>query len=161
MRKGYVHNILGLSNQTGLSSVLEGKSEYWDAVQSYAKGGIDVMTCGPVPSAPSELLLGHTFREMMSWVNENYDLIILDTPPVLAVTDAALIARYAATSVLVARYHKTSEKEIENSIKRLLQAGVQVRGTILNDIMKSAALYYSSGYSQQGYGYTQRNKRES
>jgi tyrosine-protein kinase Etk/Wzc len=63
--------------------------------------------------------------------------------------------------VLVARYHKTSEKEIENSIKRLLQAGVQVRGTILNDIMKSAALYYSSGYSQQGYGYTQRNKRES
>jgi tyrosine-protein kinase Etk/Wzc len=62
--------------------------------------------------------------------------------------------------VLVARYHKTSEKEIENSIKRLLQAGVQVRGTILNDIMKSAALYYSSGYSQQGYGYTQRNKRE-
>lgn len=161
MRKGYVHNILGLSNQTGLSSVLEGKSEYWDAVQSYAKGGIDVMTCGPVPSAPSELLLGHTFREMMSWVNENYDLIILDTPPVLAVTDAALIARYAATSVLVARYHKTSEKEIENSIKRLLQAGVQVRGTILNDIMKSAALYYSSGYSQQGYGYTQRNKHES
>lgn len=160
MRQGYVHNIFGLNNQRGLSSVLEGKCEYRDAIQSYEKGGIDVMTCGSSPSAPSELLLGDKFRELMSWANENYDLIILDTPPVLAVTDAALTARYAATSVLVARYHKTSEKEIENSIKRLLQTGVQVKGAILNDIMKSAALYYSSGYSQHGYGYAPSNKRE-
>jgi len=154
MRKGYVHNVLGLNNACGLSSVLDGHVEWPDAIQHSEKAGIDVLTCGPQPQRPSELLMSERFQAVMSWINEQYDIVIVDTPPVLAVTDAALVARVAATTLLVARYEKTSVKELENCIKRLQQMGVQVNGTILNDIVKSAALYYDSGYSHYDYGYT-------
>lgn len=104
------------------------------------------------------MLLSERFIDIMSWVNEHYDIVIIDTPPVLAVNDAALVARAAGTTLMVARYDKTSVKEMENTVKRLQHVGVKVSGTILNDIVKSAALFYSSGYSQYDYGYASRKK---
>ncbi|EOZ9384006.1 polysaccharide biosynthesis tyrosine autokinase [Enterobacter bugandensis] len=154
MRKGYVHNIFKLNNQHGLSSVLGGSVEWQDAIQRFEKGGFDVLTCGPQPSYPVELLMNERFQTVMSRIDKEYDIVIVDTPPVLAVTDALLVARAAATTLLVARFGKTSVKEIENCRKRLQQMGVQVEGAILNDIVKSAAFYYHSGYSHYNYGYT-------
>ena len=98
--------------------------------------------------------MSERFQAVMSQIDKLYDIVIVDPPPVLAVTDALLIARAAATTLLVARFGKTSVKEIENCLKRLQQMGVQVNGAILNDIVKSAALYYNSGYSHYDYGYT-------
>ena len=155
MRKGYVHNIFKLNNHLGLSSVLGGNVEWQDAVQRFEKGGFDVLTCGPRPSHPVDLLISERFQAVMSRIDTLYDIVIIDTPPVLAVTDALLITRAAATTLLVARFGKTSGKEVEHSLKRLRQTGVQVNGAILNDIVKSAALYYNSGYSHYDYGYTQ------
>ena len=155
MRKGYVHNVFQLHNHRGLSCVLGGAAEWQEAVQRVEKGGFDVLTCGPQPSHPVELLMSERFQAVMSQIDKLYDIVIVDTPPVLAVTDALLIARAAATTLLVARFGKTSVKEIENCLKRLQQMGVQVNGAILNDIVKSAALYYNSGYSHYDYGYTQ------
>ncbi len=155
MRKGYVHNIFKLNNHLGLSSVLGGNVEWQDAVQRFEKGGFDVLTCGPRPSHPVDLLMSERFQAVMSRIDTLYDIVIIDTPPVLAVTDALLITRAAATTLLVARFGKTSGKEVEHSLKRLRQTGVQVNGAILNDIVKSAALYYNSGYSHYDYGYTQ------
>lgn len=160
MRQGYVHNIFGLENRHGLSCLLEGKRDLAEVIQHAEKGGIDVITCGPEPLRPLELLLSERFLSVMSWVNEQYDIVIIDTPPVLAVTDAALVARAAGTTLMVARFDKTSVKEMENAVKRLQHVGVKVNGTILNDIVKSAALYYSSGYSQYEYGYASRKKGE-
>ncbi|MED5719235.1 polysaccharide biosynthesis tyrosine autokinase, partial [Enterobacter hormaechei] len=160
MRQGYVHNIFGLENRHGLSCLLEGKRDLAEVIQHAEKGGIDVITCGPEPLRPLELLLSERFLSVMSWVNEQYDIVIIDTPPVLAVTDAALVARAAGTTLMVARFDKTSVKEMENTVKRLQHVGVKVSGTILNDIIKSAALYYSSGYSQYEYGYASRKKGE-
>ncbi|HHA2140370.1 TPA: polysaccharide biosynthesis tyrosine autokinase [Enterobacter bugandensis] len=154
MRKGYVHNIFKLNNQHGLSGVLGGSVEWQDAIQRFEKGGFDVLTCGPQPSHPVELLMNERFQTVMSRIGKEYDIVIVDTPPVLAVTDALLVARAAATTLLVARFGKTSVKEIENCRKRLQQMGVQVEGAILNDIVKSAAFYYHSGYSHYNYGYT-------
>ncbi|MEP8769980.1 polysaccharide biosynthesis tyrosine autokinase [Enterobacter bugandensis] len=154
MRKGYVHNIFKLNNQHGLSSVLGGSVEWQDAIQRFEKGGFDVLTCGPQPSHPVELLMNERFQTVMSRIDKEYNIVIVDTPPVLAVTDALLVARAAATTLLVARFGKTSVKEIENCRKRLQQMGVQVEGAILNDIVKSAAFYYHSGYSHYNYGYT-------
>lgn len=152
MRKGYVHNIFKLNNHHGLSSVLGGSVEWQDAIQRFEKGGFDVLTCGPQPSHPVELLMKERFQTVMTRIDKEYDIVIVDTPPVLAVTDALLVARVAATTLLVARFGKTSVKEIENCRKRLLQMGVQVEGAILNDIVKSAAFYYHSGYSHYDYG---------
>ena len=152
MRKGYVHNIFKLNNHHGLSSVLGGSVEWQDAIQRFEKGGFDVLTCGPQPSHPVELLMKERFQTVMTRIDKEYDIVIVDTPPVLAVTDALLVARAAATTLLVARFGKTSIKEIENCLKRLQQMGVQVEGAILNDIVKSAAFYYHSGYSHYDYG---------
>ncbi|MEG5381050.1 polysaccharide biosynthesis tyrosine autokinase [Enterobacter hormaechei] len=160
MRQGYVHNIFGLDNRYGLSSVLEGKRDCAEVIQHAEKGGIDVITCGPTPLRPLELLLSEQFLSTMSWVNEQYDIIIIDTPPVLAVTDAALVARTAGTTLMVARYDKTSVKEMENTFKRLQHVGVKISGTILNDIVKSRALFYSSGCSHYEYDYASKNQRE-
>ena len=154
MRKGYVHNVFRLNNQRGLSSVLDGTVEWQEAVQRFEKGGFDVLTCGPQPAHPVDLLMSECLQGIMSQIEKRYDMVIIDTPPVLAVTDALLIARAAATTLLVARFGKTSVKEIETSLKRMERMGVQVSGTILNDIVKSAALYYNSGYSYYDYGYS-------
>ncbi|CAM6836298.1 Tyrosine-protein kinase etk [Enterobacter asburiae] len=155
MRKGYVHNVFKLSNHRGLSCVLEGTVEWQEAIQRFEKHGLDILTCGPQPSHPLELLMSERFRGVISQIEKQYDLVIVDTPPVLAVTDALLIARAAATTLLVARFSKTSVKEVETSLKRMERMGVKVNGAILNDIVKSAALYYNSGYSHYDYGYTQ------
>jgi tyrosine-protein kinase Etk/Wzc len=160
MRMGYVHNVFKLNNHRGLSNVLQGDGQWQDTVQRFEKGGIDVITCGPQPAHPSELLIGERFQSIMASMNERYDIVIIDTPPVLAVTDASLVARMAATTLLVARFDKTSVKEIVNGSKRLQQMGGKVSGTILNDIVKSASLYYTSGYSQYSYGYTPKKTRK-
>ncbi len=154
MRKGYVHNVFRLNNHRGLSCVLDGTVEWQEAIQRFEKGGFDVLTCGPQPTHPVDLLMSERFQDVMAQIEKRYDIVIIDTPPVLAVTDALLIARAAATTLLVARFGKTSVKEIETSLKRMERMNVKVNGVILNDIVKSAALYYNSGYSAYDYGYT-------
>ncbi|MCU6670219.1 polysaccharide biosynthesis tyrosine autokinase [Enterobacteriaceae bacterium H4N4] len=155
MRKGYVHNILKLKNDVGLSGVLSGKVEFQQAVQTYASGKFDVVTCGQNPPNPAELLMHSRFREFMRWASEHYDMVIVDTPPILAVTDAALVGEIAATTLLVARFNVTSVREMQVSYRRLQQMGVNIKGAILNDVMKSAASYYSSGYDAYGYAAAQ------
>ena len=155
MRKGYVHNIFDLKNDAGLSDVLSGKVEFQQAVQTYASGKFDVVTCGQYPPNPSELLMHSRFREFMRWASEHYDMVIVDTPPILAVTDAALVGGIAASTLLVARFNVTSVREMQVSYRRLQQMGVNIKGAILNDVMKSAASYYSSGYDAYGYSAAQ------
>ncbi len=155
MRKGYVHNIFGLRNDAGLSDVLSGKVAFGEAVQTYASGQFDVVTCGHYPPNPSELLMHDRFRAFMTWASEQYDMVIVDTPPILAVTDAALVGRVAASTLLVARFNVTSVREMEVSQRRLQQMGVNIKGAILNDVVKSAASYYASGYDAYGYSAAQ------
>ncbi len=94
------------------------------------------------------------FGELINWANENYDLVIVDTPPILAVTDAAIIGNYVGTTLLVTRFEQNTAKEIEVSIKRFEQSGVVVKGCILNGIVKKASSYYGYGYSHYGYSYS-------
>ena len=154
MRKGYVHQIFGLDNSSGLSDVLTGKADYQKAIQHYAPGGVDVLTCGQTPGNPSELLIGEQLQQLLNWANKHYTMVIIDTPPILAVTDASLVGRKAGTTLLVARYGMTSVREVQACAKRLQLAGVTVNGAILNDVVKSAAVYYSTGYAPYEYSYT-------
>ncbi len=106
-----------------------------------------------VTSNPVELLMHKNFGQLISWASSNYDIVILDTPPILAVTDAAIIGNYAGTTLLVARFEVDTAKEIEVSIKRFEHGGVIVKGCILNGVVKKASSYYSYGYSNYGYTY--------
>lgn len=158
MRKGYVHNIFNLRNDAGLSDVLSGKVAFHEAIQTYASGQFDVVTCGKYPPNPSELLMHERFQAFMHWASTQYDIVIVDTPPVLAVTDAALIGRIAATTLLVARFNVTSVREMAVCQRRLQQMGVNIKGAILNDVVKSAASYYASGYDAYGYSTSKRKQ---
>lgn len=154
MRKGYTHRLFNESNSNGLSDILSGKVEINKGIKKIASADFDFIFRGMAPPNPAELLMHKRFGELLNWASENYDIVILDTPPILAVTDAAVIGNYVGTTLLVARFELNTAKEIEVSVKRFEQAGVSVKGCILNGVIKKASSYYGYGYNHYGYSYT-------
>lgn len=153
MRKGYMHEVLGLEAKDGLSDILSGRIAVASTVRNTAQGGFDFIPRGQIPPNPSELLMHSRFSEVLAWASENYDLVLVDTPPILAVTDAAIIGKHAGTSLMVARFELNSPKEVEVSIRRFEQNGIDIKGVILNAVMKKASNYYNYGYDYYEYSY--------
>ncbi|SWX26246.1 polysaccharide biosynthesis tyrosine autokinase [Klebsiella pneumoniae] len=158
MRKGYTHNLINVENTKGLSDILSGKMTVERAIQPLSMAGFDFIARGAVPPNPAELLMHKNFDALLSWASQNYEIVVLDTPPILAVTDAAIIGNYVGTTLLVARFEQNTAKEIEVSVRRFEQSGVIVKGCILNGIIKKASSYYSYGYNHYGYTYTDNKK---
>ncbi len=154
LRKGYTHKLFNVSNENGLSDYLAGKVDIKNCVKQIKTAGFDFISGGIVPPNPAELLMHSRFQNLLSWASDNYDLVIVDTPPILAVTDAAIIGNYAGTTLLVARFEQNTVKEIEVSAKRFEQSGVMIKGCILNGVVKKASSYYGYGYSHYGYSYS-------
>ncbi|MFZ5274861.1 polysaccharide biosynthesis tyrosine autokinase [Enterobacter asburiae] len=149
IRLSYLARMLKLDNRTGLSTVLTGEALPTAVVQRFTPGGFDVITSGPFPQRPSELLMGTHFEALMAWAREQYDLVIIDTSPVLAVTDPAIIGHAAGISLLVACAGHSSLKEIRGAQNRLAGSGVTVSSVILNGIAKRHSAY--DGY-YEAYG---------
>ncbi|MGN7685466.1 tyrosine-protein kinase [Klebsiella pneumoniae] len=154
MRKGYTNKLFNVKNDKGLSDILSGKSDINGAVRTIEQANFDYISRGAVPPNPAELLMHRRFGELLNWASERYDIVVLDTPPILAVTDAAIIGNYAGTTLLVARFELNTAKEIDISVKRFEQTGVNVKGCILNGVVKKASSYYGYGYNHYGYSYT-------
>ncbi|HAZ3452270.1 TPA: polysaccharide biosynthesis tyrosine autokinase, partial [Raoultella ornithinolytica] len=154
MRKGYTHKIFNVNNDNGLSDILVGKIDVTSSLKKITSVGFDFISRGMVPPNPAELLMHHRFSDLITWASQNYDIVVLDTPPILAVTDPAIIGHYAGTTLLVARFELNTAKEIDISIRRFEQSGVSVKGCILNGVVKKASSYYGYGYSHYGYSYT-------
>ncbi|HBY4452900.1 TPA: polysaccharide biosynthesis tyrosine autokinase, partial [Klebsiella pneumoniae] len=153
MRKGYIHNIFNKSNENGLSDYLSGKINYDKIIKKLPEVKFDFVSRGMAPPNPAELLMHQRFHELITWANENYELIIIDTPPILAVTDAAIIGNYVGTTLLVALFEENSVKDIEMAVRRFEQSGVIVKGCILNGVVKKANSYYGYGYNHYAYQY--------
>ncbi|VGJ67511.1 polysaccharide biosynthesis tyrosine autokinase [Klebsiella pneumoniae] len=158
LRKGYVHKMLGGQNIHGLSDVLSGQSSVESVIERIPSAEFDYIGRGQVPPNPAELLMHRRFETLLKWASDNYELVIIDTPPILTVTDAAIIGRYAGTTLLVARFEENTAKEIAVSVKRFEQSGVLVRGCILNGVVKKASSYYGYGYNHYGYSYDNQKK---
>lgn len=154
MRKGYTHKLFKVDNDNGLSDFLSGKTDVSIAVKKLSVGGFDFISRGMVPPNPAELLMHKRFGELIDWASQNYDIVIIDTPPILAVTDAAIIGNYVGTTLLIARYEQNTPKEFEVSVKRFEHSGVAIKGCILNAVVKKSSSYYSYGYNHYGYSYT-------
>ncbi len=151
MRKGYTHELLGTTNVNGLSDVLAGQGDITRCAQKTSVPNFDLVPRGQVPPNPSELLMSERFGELVKWASAHYDLVLIDTPPILAVTDAAIVGRHAGTTLMVARYAVNTLKEVETSLSRFEQNGIQVRGVILNSIFRRAAGYDDYGYYEYEY----------
>lgn len=153
MRKGYSHQLFKHDAENGLSDILSGVITVDKAIKKVAGVGFDFISRGTIPPNPAELLMHIRFEQLLEWASEHYDLVLIDTPPILAVTDAAVIGRYAGTTLLVARFEKNTAKEIEVSVRRFEHSGVRIKGCILNGVVKKASSYYTYGYSEYNYSY--------
>jgi len=144
MRRGYMHKYFDVDVKPGLSELLSGQADLTQVLHKTQVVNLDVITRGKSPTNPSEMLSSTQFKDLLEKFQTQYDHIIIDTPPVLAVTDGIIISQYTGVNLIVARYAKSHMKELELTVNRFEQAGVKVNGFILNDIQRS-----SSG----GYGY--------
>ncbi|MCU4709305.1 polysaccharide biosynthesis tyrosine autokinase [Acinetobacter pittii] len=145
MRRGYMHKYFDVDVKPGLSELLSGQADLQKVLHKTQVPNLDVITRGKSPTNPSEILSSNQFKELLEQLQSRYDHIIIDTPPVLAVTDGIIISQYTGVNLIVARYAKSQMKELELTLNRFEQAGVKVNGFILNDIQRASAGY--------GYGY--------
>lgn len=153
LRRGYIHRYFNDENKLGLSEYLNHQTELNQAIKSTEVDGLSLLTRGKSPVNPSELLGTEKFAEMLQYLSTQYDHILIDTPPVLAVTDGIIIAQHAGVNLVIARYAKSQMKELEITLNRFEQAGIKVNGFILNDIQRAAGGYgYGYGYNYT-YGY--------
>lgn len=144
MRRGYMHKYFNLDIKPGLAEFLSNQAYLSQVINPTEVEGLSVITRGKSPTNPSEMLGSEQFQILLNQLSQEYDHIIIDTPPILAVTDGIIISQYAGVNLLVARYAKSQMKELELSLNRFEQANVKVNGFILNDIQRAGA----------GYGYT-------
>ncbi|BEI22384.1 polysaccharide biosynthesis tyrosine autokinase [Vibrio fluvialis] len=151
MRKGYLQQPFGLNWETGLSDVLSGKATIEQSLKQTQVENLDIVTRGQVPPNPSELLMHPRFKTLVEWASEHYDLVIIDTPPVLAVTDPSIVGALAGTTLMVARFGMNTVKEIDVARNRFEQSGIEVKGVILNATEKKASSYYGYGYYNYSY----------
>lgn len=128
-------------------------------IQKNVMENLDVMTAGPIPPNPSELLASNAMSAMLDKLSEEYDVILIDTPPVNVVTDAMELAKHISGIVLVVRYGKTTDEDVDTVLKRIELANMNLLGFILNNIKSKRSGYYSKYkyknkyYYKKGYGY--------
>lgn len=153
MRRGYLHKYFNHDNRPGLAEYLNTQQTLDSIIKPTEIPHLDVITRGKSPVNPSELLSSAKFAAMFEQLSPMYDHIIIDTPPVLAVTDGIIISQYAGVNLVIARYAKSQMKELELTVNRFEQVGVKVNGFILNDIQRGSGGYgYGYGYNY-AYGY--------
>ncbi|MBE0488162.1 MAG: polysaccharide biosynthesis tyrosine autokinase [Halomonas sp.] len=142
MRKGHLHHAFQQAAKGGLSELLSNRLSIDEAIRPSGLENLDFLSRGNVPPNPSELLMQKPFHELLAWAAPHYDLVILDTPPVMAVTDAAIVGKHAGSCLMVARYGLNPPKELEIAKRRLEHAGVRVKGAVLNAVDYSTNRQY-------------------
>ena len=159
LRKGHIHQFFGLPRGVGLSELISGTQSLDAVLHRQLLPNVDFVATGAMPPNPAELLMSGATARLLGELNQLYDIVLIDTPPVLAVADTAVLAPQAGTVFLVTRAEVTSMGEVQESIKRLAQAGVAVKGAIFNGLDISKRRYgdgygYGSGYGNgSGYKY--------
>ncbi|MEJ3576480.1 polysaccharide biosynthesis tyrosine autokinase [Pseudomonas fragi] len=149
MRKGYIHKMFGIPVENGLSDFLAKRCDLDTAIHKTEIENLDVIGRGQIPPNPSELLMHKNFSEFLEQISARYDQVILDTPPFLAVTDAAIVGRQSGTNLIVTRFELNPAREVELTMRRFAQNGIELKGAIFNGVEKRASAKY--GYGAYGY----------
>lgn len=150
LRRGSLHRYFSASQGPGLADVLAGGSPIAGAIRSTEISGLDLLPRGDVSSKPGELLASARLSEILGEVAKGYDLVIIDTPPILAVADALLVERCASVNLLVVRARQHRVPEIATAVEQLTKSGIPVDGGILNDAPSAGA--YDRIYARAASG---------
>ena len=151
LRKGYINQYFGLERRNGLSELIAGSLPLEKVLHKNVVPNVDLLTTGVLPPNPAELLMSPMTLSILRDLSASYDVVLLDTSPVLAVSDAMALAPHAGTVFLLARAGVSTLGELEESSKRLLQAGTRVKGVVFNDQTVSTRRY---GSKYGNYRYT-------
>ncbi len=138
----------------GTTSVLIGKVALSDALQEFEGTGLKVLTCGPLPPNPSELLQSVAMEKLLHDLRGQFDMVIIDAPPLLPVTDSALLSAQADGALVVVKHGKTTRDQLSHSIERLAAVDAKPIGVVINmaPTKKSSSPYgYGYGYGYGGY----------
>ena len=147
LRRPRVAEYLGLEGAVGLTNVLVGQAAIDDVLQPWGRGGLTVLPSGTIPPNPSELMGSPLMAELIIQLRKSFDMIIIDTPPVLPVTDAAVASRLVDGVVVVVRYGKTTRNQVSTALRSLTAVDARVLGTVLTmSPVKGAEAYSAYGY---------------
>lgn len=159
LRKPVQHKVFNIKNEVGISSLIGGLNSFKEVVNTDVIDNLDIVTCGPIPPNPSELLGSDNMKQLLEQLKEHYDYIIIDTPPINIVTDALTLLDTIAGILLVAKHAHSTYDALEEAIEAVKMADGSLLGVVVNNVSVSGGKYggkysykYKYGY-KYGYGY--------
>jgi tyrosine-protein kinase Etk/Wzc len=156
LRRGYLNKELGVRRENGLSELVSQSITVAESIHTIPDANIDFIATGAIPPNPSEILLHNRFSALLDNLKKQYDYIIIDTPPILAVTDAAIVGRLVGATLMIVKAGLHPLRELEQAHKRLVQSGVRVNGVVFNGIVKTSS---SSGAYRYVYQYDYKSSK--
>ena len=154
LRRPRIHHSFGLHPTVGITSVIVEQCSFQEVVHHSEVPGLDVLPCGPTPPNPSEILQTAKFAELLQEARSLYDLLVFDSPPLGAVTDAAVLGPQVAGTILVVQGGSTSRHGLYSAIRQLRGVGANLLGAVLNGMDMTSGRYgYGYGYGYRGYYY--------
>lgn len=153
LRRPRLHKTFGVSSEEGVTSVLLGACGLDAAIKKTEVVGLDVLPCGPLPPNPAELLHSDAFKRMLDEAQDKYDRVLLDSPPVNAVTDPIILSKLVDGTIVVVKSSKTTKDAARRAVRQLEDVNANILGLVLNDVdFKSGGSYYNYYYYKRGYG---------
>jgi capsular exopolysaccharide synthesis family protein len=156
LRRAEQHHLFGLTNGKGLTHVLVGGAEINEVIRETRVPNLKVVTSGPLPPNPAELLGSVKTKELLEKLAEEADIVLIDSPPMLVVADAAILSSIVDGVILVIKSAKTKIEEVKQAKERLEKANARIIGTVLNAVRSSHGSYYYYDY----YEYGEESKKE-
>ncbi|MBY8965060.1 polysaccharide biosynthesis tyrosine autokinase [Algiphilus sp. NNCM1] len=155
MRRGHLHKQLSVPRSPGLSDCISQDAALSDSLHGIGtSNSFYFLSTGTIPPNPSELLMSAQFAELLDQLKQRFDYIVIDTPPALAVTDAAIIGRLSGSTLLLLKEGEHPKPVVRDTLQRLQQAGVSVRGIVFNMVGRTSKRYGSHYGYRYGYTYT-------
>lgn len=150
LRRPKIAGLLGIEGSVGLTNVLAGQVDVSDVIQPWGAQGLEVLVSGSIPPNPSELLGSRQMDDLIMLLRDRFDIVIVDTPPLLPVTDAAVAARHADGAVVIVRHGKTRRAAVQRSLETLRAVDARVLGTVLN-LSPAKGADAQNSYGRDGY----------
>ena len=152
MRKPRVHEIFGISNAHGLSELLTNEDDGSSSIRKTRIPNLNLLTCGQIPTNPSELLSSKRMQSLLTLFGEKYERIIMDSPPVLAVTDSILLSRLVDGIIIVVGAGATNRDGVGRAVEQLKEVDARIIGSVINNLNVKKERYYYSRYYYYNYG---------
>ena len=153
LRKPVQHKVFGLKNDVGISTLIGGLNTFKEVVHTDVIDGLDIVTCGPIPPNPSELLGSENMKKLLEQLSSRYDYIIIDTPPINIVTDALTLLDTIAGILLIAKHAQSTYDALGEAIDAIKMADGALLGVVVNNVSVAGGKYGGKYSYKYKYGY--------